>query len=245
MKKSAPLKNRKSLGILGGMGPFASAEFLMTILSNFHADNDSQYPRIIMDSNTWIPSRSRAFLYGEASPVPGMIASCRALEGYGVDYIAIPCNSAQAWLNELQPLISTPILDIREITTEALINSFPHCNQAIVLGGPVTYGLDTYKLYLEKRDIEYLKINAIEQKSVEDIIYACKKNIDRQILNEMYSRVLLSFEKKYGPQCVKILGCTEFGLLAFPSMDLCLVDSMLEYAAFTAKLLDYRDEFDK
>lgn len=245
MEKDMQLKSGKSLGILGGMGPLASAEFLMTLLNHFHVDQDRLYPRIILDSNTTIPSRSRAFLYGEASPVPGMIASCSALEGYGVDYIAIPCNSAQAWLGELQSQISTPILNIREITTKALLNKFPCCDRAVVLGGPVTYGLDTYKVYLEQEDVEYIKINADEQKEVEDIIYSCKKNIERQILNVMYSKVLLGFERKYGSDCVKILGCTELGLLSSSFVNMSIIDSMSEYASFASKLLSCGDELRK
>ena len=148
----------KSLGILGGMGPLASAEYLIAVLGQFHVEQDSQYPRIILDSNTTIPSRGRAFLYNEASPVPGMIDACKQLETYHVDYIAIPCNSAQAWLKDVQSQISTPILDIREITVRALLERYPDCKQAVVFGSPVTYGMDTYAEYLQKENIQYIKI---------------------------------------------------------------------------------------
>ena len=234
------IKSSKSLGILGGMGPLASSEFLASVLNNFHVEHDHEYPRIVLDSNTLIPSRSRAFLYNEDSPVPGMVEACKKLEGYNVDYIAIPCNSAQAWLHEIQPEIATPILDIRKITTSALVEQYPDCRQAVVLGGPVTYGMETYAAYLKKQNIASIKITPQEQDEVEKIIYACKKNQDRRKVEEMYSKLLFHIEKNYGG--VIVLGCTEFGLLtASASVEIRTLDSMRVYADFTANILKNGD----
>lgn len=229
----------KSLGILGGMGPLASAEYLMAVLNQFQVERDSQYPRIILDSNTLIPSRGRAFLYNEASPVPGMIEACKQLENYNVDYIAIPCNSAQAWLKDVQSQITTPILDIREITVRTLIEGYPDCKQAVVFGSPVTYGMDTYAEYLKKENIQYIKITPSEQKQVERIIYDCKKNCDRDSLRTLFANLLQEVKEKYGHRCTIILGCTEFGLLSTKELleNVCAVDSNFAYACFTAEVL--------
>ena len=98
-------KNKKTIGILGGMGPYATLMFLKNILSLTKADKDSDHIRTITDSNIDIPSRSRAILFNEVSPLNGMIDSCKKLKNYPVDAIYVPCNSADFWLDEVQKSI--------------------------------------------------------------------------------------------------------------------------------------------
>ena len=122
------LKNQKVVGILGGMGPFATALFFEKMLELTPAKKDWEHLRIIIDNNPKIPSRSRHYLYGEESPVLGMIETCRRLEAYPVDFIVIPCNSASCFLEDVQAKINIPILNIFEITVDAIKNEYPEEN---------------------------------------------------------------------------------------------------------------------
>src|ERR1700736_4074186 len=102
----------KVVGVLGGMGPHATAAFFRTLLNITPAQKDWDHLRVVIDDNPHIPSRTRSLLFGEASPVPGMLESCKKLESYPVDLIALPCNSAAVFLPELQPQLRVPILNI-------------------------------------------------------------------------------------------------------------------------------------
>ncbi len=74
MKKIA---KQKSIGILGGMGPYATVHFYKRILELTPIIKDKDHFRIFIDSQVKIPSRTRAILYNETSPVPEMIKSIK------------------------------------------------------------------------------------------------------------------------------------------------------------------------
>ena len=75
---------------------------------------------LLRNNNTKIPSRSRAILFNETSPLADMLASCKKLESYPVDVIVIPCNSAIYWMEEIKNQINIPILNTVEVAVNAL-----------------------------------------------------------------------------------------------------------------------------
>ena len=89
------------LGILGGMGPRATAHFYGQLVDYTQAEKDWDHLHVIIDSNVHIPSRSRSILYGEESPVEGMRKACFSLMDMGCEYIAVPCNSAHYFYSSL------------------------------------------------------------------------------------------------------------------------------------------------
>ena len=91
----------KVVGILGGMGPFATVDFYKQILLATHAKKDWEHLRILIDSNVKIPSRTRAILYGEESPAPAMVKSINNLTRIGADFVVVPCNSAHYFYKEV------------------------------------------------------------------------------------------------------------------------------------------------
>ena len=108
------MTNHKVVGVLGGMGPYATLLFYENILNLTDADKDWDHVHLVIDNNTKIPSRTRALLFGEKSPYDCMLESCEKLENYPVDIIVIPCNSAQNWIPDLQKKIKTPIMIVME-----------------------------------------------------------------------------------------------------------------------------------
>jgi aspartate racemase len=231
-----PKRRSKTIGILGGMGPLASAEFLWKLLEYIPAAKDWDYPRIIMDSNTHIPSRSRAYIYNEDSPLPGMIAACKQLEQYAPACIALPCNSAQAWLDELQAALTTPVLNIFTAVTKRLQHDFRSNRQVVVLGGPVTYGKDTYKPYIEEAGFRYHKLDSATQKEVEAFIELAKIFFTHDDRDKIFARctsILYEICRKIGEKPIFILGCTEFGLVSDKIEDYNFIDSLNVYAKYT------------
>ena len=164
----------KIVGVLGGMGPYATLTFFQSLLQLTPVAKDWDHLRIIIDDNPHIPSRTRHLLYGEKSPVEGMLQSCLKLERYPVDMIVLPCNSAAVFIQEIQPHLNIPLLNICEITVNALVRNYPTVRRVAVLGGFVTYTLQSYKPYLELHDIELLDHGARIQQDSEQLIEAIK-----------------------------------------------------------------------
>ena len=135
---------KKALGILGGMGPWATLNFFEEILKNTAADKDWDHLHIIIDNNTQIPSRTRALIYGEKSPVIEMRQSCYNLMSAGCDYIAVPCNSAHYFYDEVVQGTNIPWINMLSVVAKKVA----HYDRVLVLGGYATVVKRSYDKYL-------------------------------------------------------------------------------------------------
>lgn len=218
------MSTKKIVGVLGGMGPYASLAFCQKITNLMPAKKDWDHLHIVLDSNPQIPSRSRHILYGEESPVPKMTEGCKNLENYPVDLIAIPCNSAAAFIPSIQPAIKVPILNIIEITANLLVQRIPGAKKVGVFGGHVTYSTRGYQSFLSKMGVDVVDHGESYQREIEGEIESLKlgrfsaENVDRFIL------LAKKIEIEMGCDAL-ILGCTEFGCLPLDACNLPIIDS--------------------
>lgn len=90
------------LGVLGGMGPLATARFYDAVVRATPAGHDQGHIPTVIWSDPRIPDRTAAILAGGPSPVPAMVDGARKLETAGAETLAIPCNTAHAFLPELR-----------------------------------------------------------------------------------------------------------------------------------------------
>lgn len=109
------------LGVLGGMGPMATADFMAKLVRNTPARRDQDHIEVIVCSAPGIPDRSGAIMNGGPDPLPAMIAALRRLERAGAKHIAIPCNTAHHWHGALQQETALPILHIVDTLVDDLL----------------------------------------------------------------------------------------------------------------------------
>lgn len=202
------IANKKIVGILGGMGPYATIMFQKNILDLTNANKDWDHIHTVTDSNTHIPSRSRAILYGETSPLEGMIESCKKLETYPVDVIYLPCNSACYWIDRVQMAIKIPIVDVVSAATEYMFGNYK-VHKVTSLGGMVPYLTDLYKNSVEPFGAKYIRISEGLQKKVVDVIEAIKKSGSSKEFRESFLVILQEAINETSADAV-ILACTEF-----------------------------------
>lgn len=233
--KGVNMYNKKSVGILGGMGPYATAMFFQNILELTPAGKDWEHIRIIVDNNPQIPSRSRAILFGEESPVKKMTESCKRLEAYPVDFISVPCNSACYFLPEVQKYIKTPLLNIINIASEEMYIKYPEVKKVSVLGGIVTYLKETYKESLQKRGIQLIKHDEETQRLVSELIEKVKLNKSRSLLKRFFFEIIKRI-KSYNVDGV-ILACTEFTLFKNIDIGIPMIDSGNALAEYTVQVV--------
>ncbi|MEE8265484.1 MAG: amino acid racemase [Acidiferrobacterales bacterium] len=109
------------LGVLGGMGPLATADFLRKLVAATPAERDPEHIPVIVYSVPQIPDRVDPILRGRGdSPLPAMVEGIRTLEAAAVDYIAIPCITAHHWYDDLVRAANVPIIHIAQATCTAL-----------------------------------------------------------------------------------------------------------------------------
>ena len=98
---------KKTIGILGGMGPLATADLFQKITLLTEAETDRDHIRVYIDSNANIPDRTAAILNSGPDPVPEMASALRNLEACGADCVIMPCNTAHYFLPRLQAMTSS------------------------------------------------------------------------------------------------------------------------------------------
>ncbi len=228
------IKPGKTIGILGGMGPYATLMFMKNILDLTDAEKDWDHIRTVTDSNTYIPSRSRAILYNETSPLEGMLDSCKRLQRYPVDIIVIPCNSACFWVEELRKDVKTPVINIVNTATETLMTAH-NAKRIAVLGGMVTYLKDLYRNSIERLGGEYVKHDEEFQHEVVEIIEAVKLQKGMRSLKARMRRIVAALQRKSDTDGV-ILACTEFTGFKDVDYPVPVVDSSSALARF---VVDY------
>lgn len=140
---------KKSIGIMGGMGPLATADLFIKITTMTRADSDRDHVRVYIDSDCAIPDRTGAILHGGEDPVPEMTKALRNLERCGADCVLMACNTAHYFLPRLQPLTELPILDMLSITAARCAELYPG-KRAAVLGTTGTLHTGIYDRALEK-----------------------------------------------------------------------------------------------
>lgn len=124
------------LGILGGMGPAATADFYAKLVRLTPAARDQDHIPVLMEADPGIPDRSDSFLHGGPSPLPALTRGALALEAGGAALVAMPCNTAHLWHPALQARLGVPLLHIVDAVVADLRRLLPRA-----AGGELRVGL--------------------------------------------------------------------------------------------------------
>ncbi|MCA1808320.1 MAG: amino acid racemase [Lentisphaerae bacterium] len=108
------------IGILGGKGPEATVELLSLIIKNTPTTREEEHFRIVVDNNPKMPKPSLSITGEGPDALPGLLDTARNVERAGADFIAIPCNSAHYYIDQIRQAVRIPVLSIIEETAMAL-----------------------------------------------------------------------------------------------------------------------------
>ncbi len=212
----------KIIGILGGMGPLATAELFRRIVEKTPAKRDQDHPRIIIYNNPKIPDRT-AFILGHGEdPRPELINTARKLEECGADFIIMPCNTAHYFAEDIQKAIRIPLVSMVEETAERIKEM--GLRKVGLLATEGTIKGRVYHRALEKRGIEAIVPNEDDQKLVMKGIYEGVKAGNL----ELGRKLILSVAKKLEKKAEGIIaGCTEVSVALKPEdLSVPLIDPM-------------------
>lgn len=200
------MEKTKVIGVLGGYGPYATNDFYRLMLNAINAKKDWDYPHVIIDSNPRIPSRARAFLYNEESPIPYMMQGIERLKNAGADFFICPCNTAHYFLRQIDQF-PLPFLDMVNLTLQQIISD--NVKKIGILGSEVTVMTNLYEEKLIENNIEVENVNRIED--VRFIIEAGKQNKHLDEARKLMLSLIDEFQKK-GADAV-IYACTELPII--------------------------------
>lgn len=169
--------NSCSVGVLGGMGPLATMEFLERILAPFRGLPDRKYPRIVVDFQTQLPSRTRFAVTGSDSPAPGLLVALDGLVSLGCSPIVVPCNSADSVLFSVGAKLPDEYLSIVRVTTEAALeraDEETRSARVALIAGRATVVLGAYDEAFRGYEHVLVKPSTALQTQAEEIIEQVK-----------------------------------------------------------------------
>lgn len=200
------------IGIIGGMGSFATCDFFCRLVEAFPAQKEWDRPRILIDNKCTMPSRVRAIIYKEerAKLVYQLTEALIGLKDGGATKIVIACNTSHIFLDEITDLYEsikgnrqTDIINIVELTARKLKEKGIKRVSLMATEGTIDSGI--YDSYLQEQGIELIRPSKDMYKEFRFLIERVKQNqIDEEAIGRFTKQA-----KNLGSRDV-LLACTEF-----------------------------------
>jgi len=216
--KAKPFK----IGVVGGVGPAATVDFVSKIVRSTPAGRDQEHIKLVVEQNPQIPDRTESLIADGVDPTIALYSTCKKLEADEADIITIPCNTAHAFVERIQPYLSIPIVNMLHETVECIRRDYGTCRTVGLLATRGTIKSRVYHDAIASGGFELLVPDEENQSRVMNAIYGprgvkagfTEGECTDDLLKALTSLVLRGAE-------VIILGCTELPLLleqneAFP-----------------------------
>lgn len=198
-----------TLGIIGGLGPMATAYFMQLLTQMSDAKTDQEHMDILVYSKPSVPDRTQYILgKSDRSPVPEMVCAGRKLRQMGADIIAIPCITVHYFHDELERQIGIPIINAVAETVQCIAQEKIDRVGLLATDGTIQSGL--FQKAFERHNVQGILPAADGQREVMRIIYEevkAGKNVDIACFQKVSGELF-----QQGAQVI-LLGCTELSMV--------------------------------
>lgn len=235
-------ENDKLVGVIRGMGPDATVDFMSRVLAATPASKDQDHVRMVIEHNPRIPSRQMAMRGAGENPGPVIAAMAARLESAGADFLVMPCNLAHAWQGDILAATTIPFVSIID---ESVKSALCRSGEQSAVGLMTTPGCFTAGLYqqaladADRAVIAQTPDELAETMRLVEKIKAGDRSQDvAKGLRDLADRLIGRGAK------ILIAACTEFPLVLNESMfDVTLVSSTDVLAKKTVALALGSDDF--
>lgn len=212
--RSASRYNRsmtKTVGVLGGMGPDATLDFMAKVVARTPARTDQDHIRMLVDSNPTVPDRQYALTAHGEDPGPTLAAMAQGLERSGADFLVMPCNTAHAWAGVIRNAVGIPLVSIIDETVKA-------CSGHKVVGLLSTAGCLESNVYQEGllADGKQLVLPTDDElNGIMDLVFRVKAGDQGEAVFSGMAAIANAMAARGAD--VVVAGCTEIPLVLDPS----------------------------
>lgn len=213
------------VGVLGGMGPAATIDFMAKVLRHSQADAATEQDniRLIVDSNPWLPDRNAAIAGTGESPAPALAEMARGLAAAGAELLVMPCNAAHAFAGAVVAATPVPFLNLIDETVAAIARDYPAARRIGVLAVSGAVHARLYENALDALELEAVVPMAEERAHFMQAVWAIKAGdavAAREAVRETAERLIARGAE------VLVAGCTEVPLVLEPGdVSVPLIDS--------------------
>jgi len=200
---------KKSLGIIGGVGPLATMFIGEMIVRRTDAEKDQDHVNMTITNNTNIPDRT-AFILGESpnDPVPFIVSDANRLKDAGAEVLIIPCNTAHSFYEQIQAGTDLPVINMIDETVKYAKRA--GANRVGILGttGTITTGI--YQSACERNDLIPVIPDRRTQEVLMSLIY---DDVKAGMLIDPEKWMLVENSMREAGCDTMILGCTELSIV--------------------------------
>jgi aspartate racemase len=199
------------VGVIGGLGPAATVHFMARVVDLTEAARDQDHVDMLVWQHGSIPDRT-AFLLGEGeSPESALVADAVALERAGARFVAIPCNTAVVWVEQMRAAVSIEVLDTVVETVAAARRAVPGLRRLGLLATDGTVRAGTYAAAAASAGVDLVLPEPEVQREVMTVVYdGVKAGVP--VPGPRFDRMVEHLRER-GAEAVA-LGCTELSVLA-------------------------------
>lgn len=203
---------KKKLGIIGGVGPAASAFFYNRITEHTEASCDQEHLDIILLSHATLPDRTKAIETGDDQELLRLLEEdLKTLETLGVAHVAIPCNTSHYYYEQMQSCIQVPIINMIYESVKYAVEKRPNVKKIGIMATDGTIKTGLYHKECDAFGVTPFQPSKERQKDVMSLIYDDIKS-GKQADISKFERVMKEFADN---ECdVVLLACTELSVYA-------------------------------
>jgi aspartate racemase len=193
------------------MGPAATADFYAKLVRATPAATDQQHLRVVIWADPTTPDRTLALLENGPDPTPWLIHGANVLKAAGADMIAVPCNTAHAFLPAVAEQVGVPIVHMIDQVARYLLTRSPPVREIGLLATTGTLRADLYQDWLGEAGI---KVHYPDTTHQETEVMPAIRAIKAGNAGPNTTRTLVAAANRLIDQGAEVIiaGCTEIPL---------------------------------
>ncbi|TCO19695.1 aspartate racemase [Kribbella steppae] len=211
----------RRIGVLGGMGPAATVDFYAKLIEETPAGRDQDHLPVVIWADPRVPDRSASLLGGAADPTPWLRSGIEALKQAGCDLLAVPCNTAHAFVPALAAEAGMRLVSIVDVTAETIASSGVRVVGLLATNGTVRTGL--YAEALAERGVAVIEPDPGDQQLVVNVIASVKAGrvgpVDARALTAVARRLAARGAEQVVAACTELVLAMNEGDLGPPVVD--------------------------
>ncbi len=199
------------IGILGGMGPQATILLQERLVRAIPATDDADHIPLLVDMNPRVPSRIKWLIEGRGTdPTPALVAMAKRLESAGATALAMPCNTAHAFADDITAAIDIPFLNMPQLAAAFVAHKIPAGSAVGILASPATQKTELFKSVLAPHGL-----TAIYPDNNDPLLTVIKE-IKASGPTERHIRLLNDTATDFAQNGATaiLVGCSEFSLIS-------------------------------
>lgn len=232
------MSRHRVVGVIGGMGPEATVELMRRVIARTDAADDEDHVHLLVESNPKIPSRIAHLIEGTGDdPLPEILRVARNLQGAGADVLAMPCNTAHHYAQQIRAAVTIPLLDMVRLAVARIAAASPRARVGL-LASTAVLRVGVYERELADRGLE-----AVVPRRQEDLMTLIRA-VKRGDTGDRAARQLAEIGAELEDRCeIVLIACSELSLIrahlaararVLDSLDV-LADAVVEFAGARAR----------